>query len=128
MIAAAGQCGKAVERWRDGVHLLRLVAHPARLAILSLLCEHAHCVKELVERLPLTQPQISQHMAALREAGLVEAHSEGTLRYYYILRPKLTCGLLRLLQGEYPEQPRSRTAIMRERRRAGCGSAVKERA
>lgn len=47
-------------------------AHPARVTILELLDRQCDCIcKDLVERLPLAQSTVSQHLKILKEAGLV---------------------------------------------------------
>jgi DNA-binding transcriptional ArsR family regulator len=57
----------------------RALAHPARIAILTLLDQRGEvpCM-EVVEALPLSQPACSRHVAELRRAGLVKAREEGS--------------------------------------------------
>jgi ArsR family transcriptional regulator len=56
----------------------RALSHPARIAILTFLQEHgqASC-GQIVEALPLAQATVSQHLRAMREAGLLIAESCG---------------------------------------------------
>ncbi len=61
----------------------RSLAHPARIAIVTFLQQRgdASC-GEIVGALPLAQATISQHLKALREAGLLNAETRGTsVRY-----------------------------------------------
>ncbi|WP_309398889.1 ArsR/SmtB family transcription factor [Cerasicoccus maritimus] len=61
----------------------KCLAHPARIAIITLLKEHGdRTCGELVEALPLAQPTVSQHLKALREGGLLLAENHGnSIRY-----------------------------------------------
>ena len=44
---------------------------------------------ELVDRLGLTQPQVSKHLAVLRAVGLVSARADGRRRWYRVNGPAL---------------------------------------
>jgi ArsR family transcriptional regulator, zinc-responsive transcriptional repressor len=59
--------------------LLKVLSAPARLAIVAELSEQPRFVHELVERLGMSQPLVSQHLRVLRGAGLVgvERHGKG---------------------------------------------------
>lgn len=62
---------------------LKALAHPARLAIVRLLAERDECVcGEIVDDLPLAQSTVSQHLKALKEAGLVQGTIEGRRTCY----------------------------------------------
>ncbi len=57
---------------------LKALAHPARLAIVRLLAERDECVcGDIVEDLPLAQSTVSQHLKALKEAGLIQGTVDG---------------------------------------------------
>jgi ArsR family transcriptional regulator len=100
--------------WRAKARLLRVVAHPVRLMILDALACESRCVKDLNSLVPVSQPHLSQHMAALRRAKLVDRYSSGTLRCYYILQPTLVCELIALLGQQHPIEPRDRVEVVRE--------------
>jgi|ERR671922_1979461 DNA-binding transcriptional ArsR family regulator len=59
-----------------------LVAEPMRRGILDLLRERERSVGELVEQIGLSQPGVSKHLRALREAGLVEVRRDAQRRWY----------------------------------------------
>ena len=99
---------------RRKAELLRILAHPTRLAILEELAPKAKCVTDIRDLLGVSQPNVSQHLTALRRERIVDFHENGKLRCYYITRPKLAKALLRLLSGEYPIVTRSAQAIRRE--------------
>jgi ArsR family transcriptional regulator len=64
-------------------HQMKALAHPARLAIVRLLAERDECVcGEIVDDLPLAQSTVSQHLKALKEAGLVQGTVEGRSTCY----------------------------------------------
>jgi ArsR family transcriptional regulator len=97
-----------------GARLLRALAHPVRLMILEALADRSQCVNELNSLVPIAQPHLSQHMAVLRKAELVDCHAKGALRCYYLLRPALIRRIIRVLHEDHPPRRRSRAAILRE--------------
>ncbi len=62
--------------------LLRVLAAPARLAIVVELAERPRFVHELVERLGMSQPLVSQHLRVLRGARLVGVERRGREAVY----------------------------------------------
>ena len=61
----------------------KALAHPARLVILQTLAERGTCIcGEVVDVLPLAQATVSQHLRALRDAGLVRGEVEGPCTCY----------------------------------------------
>jgi DNA-binding transcriptional ArsR family regulator len=80
----------------------RGLGDPNRLRILELLrCEGELKVGELVRRLGLPQPQVSNHLACLRWCGFIEARREGRTVYNRIADPRVEAMLelaLSLLQ------------------------------
>jgi DNA-binding transcriptional ArsR family regulator len=59
-----------------------LIADPTRRSILDLLRESERSVGDLVERIGLSQPGVSKHLRALREAGLVGVRRDAQRRVY----------------------------------------------
>ncbi|MBY5959966.1 metalloregulator ArsR/SmtB family transcription factor [Membranicola marinus] len=65
--------------------LAKAIGHPARVAILELLSEIEGCVcGDLVDEIGLAQPTISQHLAVLKQAGLIRGAIKGANRCYCI--------------------------------------------
>ena len=62
--------------------LFRGFSDPSRLAILQVLREGAMTVSEIVEETHLTQSNVSNHLACLRDCGLVTAEQDGRFVYY----------------------------------------------
>ena len=62
--------------------IFRALADPTRRAVFERLTHGEAPVKELTARFDVSQPAISQHLAALRKAGLVRERREGRHAYY----------------------------------------------
>jgi ArsR family transcriptional regulator len=70
---------------RDNVvALFRALGDPTRLEIYRLIAAQSAplCVCDVVDRFHLSQPTISHHLKALREAGLVTVSRRGVWAYY----------------------------------------------
>ncbi len=67
--------------------LFRGFADPSRLTVLEALQAGQHCVTDLVEGTGLSQPNLSMHLACLRDCGLVRAHRNGRFVYYQLANP-----------------------------------------
>ncbi|WP_250285554.1 ArsR/SmtB family transcription factor [Frankia sp. CiP1_Cm_nod2] len=67
------------------VTVLRAIAVPARLRLLSMIFAHENgeaCVCELTEPLGLSQPTVSHHLKVLVDAGLITRDKRGVWAYY----------------------------------------------
>lgn len=65
--------------------ITKALGHPARIAILKFLQEHNHqTCKNIVEQLPFSQSTVSQHLAELKQAGLIDAESFKTSMIYSV--------------------------------------------
>lgn len=72
--------------------LIRVLADPIRLQIVTLLSRETLCTTHLVEETGAKQTNLSNHLRVLRDAGVVETEPCG--RYtYYRLRPDVLDGL-----------------------------------
>jgi DNA-binding transcriptional ArsR family regulator len=61
---------------------LRVIAEPTRMRILALLERGEASVQELTDELPTTHQNVSKHLAALLQAGIVSRRREGSwVRY-----------------------------------------------
>ena len=74
------RCQPAQQGYVAAGDLLRVLAAPARLAIVVELANEPLQVNELVERLELSQPLVSQHLRVLRGARLVAVERRGRRR------------------------------------------------
>lgn len=66
---------------------LRLMSHPERLLMMCRMDEGEVSVTELVELTGLSQSAVSQHLALLREEGVVTIRGEAQTRYYSLKDP-----------------------------------------
>ncbi len=64
--------------------LLKALANEHRLMIMCTLIDGELCVGDLNERVPLSQSALSQHLASLRDAGLVRTRKESQTVYYSV--------------------------------------------
>ena len=67
--------------------LLTNLSNAARLEILEIISETETSVNELAERLKMSQSAISQHLARLREDGLVTTRRDAQTIYYRCANP-----------------------------------------
>ncbi|MBK6675069.1 MAG: winged helix-turn-helix transcriptional regulator [Proteobacteria bacterium] len=66
----------------QAARLLRALSNENRLMLLCMLFERERTVSELNESLPLSQSALSQHLAVLRDEGLVKTRREAQSIYY----------------------------------------------
>ena len=85
--------------------LFHLLAHPARLALLDALRDEAACVCHLEALLGYPQAYISQQLAVLRSAGLIEGRREGWNVYYHVRDARLFAVLDAALELLSPTDP-----------------------
>jgi len=64
--------------------IFRALADPSRRAIFERLTQGEAAVRDLTPRFHISQPAVSQHLAVLREAGLVAERRDGRLVYYRV--------------------------------------------
>jgi ArsR family transcriptional regulator len=75
------------------VPMLKALADPARLRLLSLVASHEGgeaCVCDLNEAFDLSQPTISHHLKVLHSAGLLTREKRGVWVYYRVQAPALS--------------------------------------
>jgi DNA-binding transcriptional ArsR family regulator len=77
--------------------VLKTLANPRRLEMAHLLAEGPMTVGRLADRLSLAQPNVSQHLALMRAAGVVEAERDGREIRYRLADPDIiaACNLMR---------------------------------
>lgn len=68
---------------------LAALSDPTRRAVFERLRAGPASVQKIAEGLPVSRPAVSQHLKALKEAGLVRDEPRGTARIYSIHTPGL---------------------------------------
>lgn len=74
----------------DAAQLLRLLSHPSRLLVVCELVGGERTAGQLVTLSGLSQSALSQHLAKLREAGLVATRQEAQTVHYRLANPDAT--------------------------------------
>ena len=64
--------------------VFQALADPSRRRIFESLTRGEAAVKDLTARFDISQPAVSQHLAALKDAGLVNGRREGRCVYYRV--------------------------------------------
>ncbi len=65
--------------------LMKALSHPARIAIIELLAKQETCIcGDITDELPLAQSTVSQHLKALKTAGIIKGEIDG-VRVCYCL-------------------------------------------
>ena len=64
--------------------IFHALADPSRRAIFESLTQGEAAVKDLTVRFDISQPAVSQHLAALKDAGLVNGRREGRSVFYRV--------------------------------------------
>ncbi len=67
----------------------KTLGHPARIRVLEVLREGERSVSDLVPEVGLEASHLSQQLAVLRRAGLVETRKEGTSVLYSVANPTI---------------------------------------
>jgi DNA-binding transcriptional ArsR family regulator len=76
---------------------LKAIAHPLRLKILCVLGEGEVCVQDIVEAVGTSQSNISQHLAILRDKGVLQTRKDAN-RVYYRVGDQRTLQLIVLMR------------------------------
>jgi ArsR family transcriptional regulator len=86
----------------QAAEILKAIAHPVRLRILEELLKGVKCVSDFEEFLKIEQPNVSQHLAALRNRAIVDYYMDGRLRCYYLV-DAIVPDLIEILKKDYKE-------------------------
>jgi DNA-binding transcriptional ArsR family regulator len=92
------ETGREPERVRSAA-VARALGDPKRLCVLESLAGGEVSVGELASRVACQVPNMSQHLAVLRAAGLVTARRDGSTVYYRLSDPRVleACQLLQAI-------------------------------
>ena len=85
---------------KNRIETLRVIAHPVRFRILDELAKGVKCVSDFEDFLGISQPNVSQHLALLRNHGIIDYYMDGRLRCYFLVDP-IVPDILDVLKKEY---------------------------
>jgi ArsR family transcriptional regulator len=67
----------------------KTLANPVRLAILHILKDGEKNVNDLTDIIGISQSNLSQHLALMRQIGIVSTRKQGTSVFYSVINPKI---------------------------------------
>ena len=67
----------------------KTLANPIRLAILHILKDGEKNVNDLTDTIGISQSNLSQHLALMRQIGIVNTRKQGTSVFYSVINPKI---------------------------------------
>ncbi|MDD2534406.1 MAG: metalloregulator ArsR/SmtB family transcription factor [Eubacteriales bacterium] len=84
----------------------KFMGNAKRIEMLFILGEEERCVDDLAHKMDVPIPNVSQHLAIMRDKGIVESRRAGTKVYYRLSNPKTlqACILMREAMIERMEQ------------------------
>jgi ArsR family transcriptional regulator len=74
-------------QFEQEAEILKVLGHPIRLKIVAGLCTQECNVKHIWECLNLPQATVSQHLALLKNKGIIEGKRDGVEVYYSVVHP-----------------------------------------
>jgi DNA-binding transcriptional ArsR family regulator len=77
------------EVFEMAAEIFRVMSAPMRLKIISSLCNGEKNVSELLSEIDTTQPNMSQHLNTLYQAGVLGKRREGVQIYYRIINDRV---------------------------------------
>ena len=77
------------ENIREASEAMKAIAHPLRLKILCLVGSQELSVLEILDAVGTTQSNISQHLAVLRDHGILEARKDANKVFYRVGDPRI---------------------------------------
>jgi ArsR family transcriptional regulator len=75
------------KNFNEEADILKVLGHPVRLKIVTGLCTQECNVKHIWECLGLPQATVSQHLALLKNKGIIEGKRDGVEVFYSVISP-----------------------------------------
>lgn len=85
------------QMFRLHAEVCKTLSHAKRLEILNILRNKERSAGQIVTKMKVPKANVSQHLAVMRRAGILETRRDGTSIYYRISSPKVikACDLMR---------------------------------
>ena len=96
------------EHIETAARALKAISHPLRLKILCVVGGEEVCVQDIVEAVGTSQSNISQHLAILRDKGVLQTRKDAN-RVFYRVADKRTLQLIELMREVFCGVPMSRS-------------------
>lgn len=97
MEGAISELIKHDEQVETAARALKAISHPLRLKILCVLGANEVCVQDIVEAVGTSQSNISQHLAILRDKGVLATRKDAN-RVYYRVADQRTLQLVAMMR------------------------------
>ncbi|MBK7766599.1 MAG: winged helix-turn-helix transcriptional regulator [Sulfuritalea sp.] len=85
------------EHIETAARALKAISHPLRLKILCVVGDQETCVQDIVEAVGTSQSNISQHLAILRDKGVLQTRKDAN-RVFYRIADQRTLQLIALMR------------------------------
>ena len=94
---------KSKEIYEVHASICQCLANPKRLEIIHILDTREMPVTELADKMGITKANLSQHLAIMRDKGILKSRREGTNIYYSLANPKViqACDIMREVLFEH---------------------------
>ncbi len=94
---------KSKEIYEIHASICQCLANPKRLEIIHILGSREMVVTDLAEKMGITKANLSQHLAIMRDKGILKSRREGTNIYYSLANPKViqACDIMREVLFEH---------------------------
>jgi ArsR family transcriptional regulator len=99
------------------VDVLKALAHPVRLRLISMMRGGELCVCQMTAVLELAASTVSEHLADLKRAGLVEERKDGRWVFHRLAKDEAATSHLEPVWKSIAHDPQSDTRVLRELRR-----------
>jgi DNA-binding transcriptional ArsR family regulator len=120
------------EVYKLQAEVLKTLSNPRRLEIIHLLADGPREVSRLAEEMGISQPNVSQHLALMRSAGVVEAERDGREVRYRLSDPEIICAcetmrgvLIRRLARISAAATRTPSEVVAERTAAALAASAR---
>lgn len=92
------------EQIETAARALKAMSHPLRLKILCVVGAEETCVQDIVDAVGTSQSNISQHLAILREKGVLQTRKDAN-RVYYSVADQRTLQLIVMMREVFCDIP-----------------------
>lgn len=95
------------EQIETAARALKAISHPLRLKMLCVVGDEEICVQDIVEAVGTSQSNISQHLAILRDKGVLQTRKDAN-RVFYRIADQRTLQLISLMREVFCGDPAHR--------------------